>query len=41
MPYVECLSAALIRTVISFKDSKYEVWVWSLPQDLEGTGNNL
>jgi len=40
MLYVEFYRAAIIRTVISFKDSYYEVWVWSFPQDLEGTGNN-
>jgi len=33
-------SAAIVRTVISFKDSKYEIWVRSLPQVIEGTGNN-
>jgi len=40
MIYVECYSAAVIRTVILSKHIYYEVWVRSLPQDLEGTGNN-
>jgi len=28
------------RTLNSFKDSEYAVWVQSLPQHLAGTGNN-
>jgi len=39
MLYVEYYTAAIICTVISFKD-RYEVLVWSLPQDIVGTGNN-
>jgi len=31
MLYVECYSVVIIRTVISFKYSEYEVWVRSLP----------
>ena len=40
MLYVECYIAAIIRTVISLKNSYHAVWVRSLPQDLKGTGNN-
>ena len=40
MIYVEFYRAAISRIIISFIDSKYEVWLRTLPQDLVGTGNN-